>query len=203
MGTSCFLHSGILIFTVWQVIVLNVQLYYSFLKYTDTMAHFFFPSPSPSHAYCWQLRSLIISILESVQLNVSEAFCRQNNSPPEPTVKQRVYLQYSVSQINQMTPGNNIISNDWKASREAGTLEVTGLKKACFVPSLLLSSPGNFGGWQWRCGPLSSTFIYLFLAWQTNALCSQLTKKAKHLEVWRAKNIWRLVFKNTLSFQKA
>lgn len=47
--TSRFVHAGILIFGVWQVIVLNVQLYYSFLKYTDTMAHFF-SSPAAAHS---------------------------------------------------------------------------------------------------------------------------------------------------------
>lgn len=58
--TACFAHPGILIFGVWQVIVLNVQACYSFFKHTATVAHFFLPQLQPCSMH---ILTALISLL--------------------------------------------------------------------------------------------------------------------------------------------
>lgn len=143
--------------SVLQVTAFNAELCNNILKYN--VVHL-----SPPLA-CTTLVTALICLHLPPQVRAIwwiSGVCWQDGSVPWPAVKQRVYLQSSTLQINQMTVCNNVIGKDWKASQESGTPEVRSLKEACFVPTLLPSSTRRSCAWQWCHGHLSRYFFFLF-----------------------------------------
>lgn len=185
--------------TLGHVTGYNLQCAALFQLWKTLHSTCFSPSCSPCHRHLWHVWSLFVS----ARPGVSVIYCILGSL----LSGRALYPDPQLNCVFICTPNTPGDGGEWqpleglKSFSRGGCPRGSGLEESMLCANLL----AHFG-WKLReliVVPQALVGDIFFPSLANRCTLQSTDKKAKHLKVWRAKNIWRLVFKNTLSFQKA